>query len=37
MRVGTDAILLGLFAGSSTTKKTLEIGTGCGIISLLIA
>ena len=37
MLVGTDAILLGLFAGFSNTKKNLEIGTGCGIISLLIA
>ena len=37
MRVGTDAILLGLFAGLNKTKETLEIGTGCGIISLLIA
>jgi tRNA1Val (adenine37-N6)-methyltransferase len=37
MRVGTDAILLGLFAASPSSVRTLEIGTGCGIISLLIA
>ena len=37
MRVGTDAILLGIFAGSPVTKSILEIGTGCGIISLIIA
>lgn len=37
MRVGTDAMLLGLFIDGSKSKKVLEIGTGCGIISLLIA
>lgn len=37
MRVGTDAMLLGLFAGIPGIKNTLEIGTGCGIISLIIA
>lgn len=37
MRVGTDAILLGLFSTLSEICKTLEIGTGCGIISLMIA
>jgi len=37
MRVGTDAILMGLFASIPKINKTLEIGTGCGIISLIIA
>jgi len=37
MRVGTDAILLGLFSALPHLELTLEIGTGCGIISLLIA
>lgn len=37
MRVGTDAILLGLFAGTNNNTKVFEIGTGSGIISLIIA
>ncbi len=37
MRVGTDAILLGLFVDAHESKNALEIGTGSGIISLLIA
>lgn len=37
MRVGTDAILLGLFAGTNNITKVFEIGTGSGIISLIIA
>lgn len=37
MRVGTDAMLLGLFIDASNCINALEIGTGSGIISLLIA
>ena len=37
MQVGTDAMLLGLFIDASKCSKALEIGTGCGIISLLVA
>ncbi|NOX85256.1 MAG: methyltransferase [Chlorobi bacterium] len=37
MKVGTDAILLGLWAPSPQAGKVLDVGTGCGIISLLIA
>lgn len=37
MKVGTDALLLGLWVGLDGVKQILEIGTGCGIISLLLA
>ena len=36
-RVGTDAVLLGALANVSEAKKILEVGTGTGIISLMIA
>ncbi len=36
-RVGTDAVLLGALANVSDAKNILEIGTGTGIISLMIA
>ena len=36
-RVGTDAVLLGALANVSEVKNVLEIGTGTGIISLMIA
>lgn len=37
MKTGTDAILLGVWADVSATKEVLDIGSGSGIISLLIA
>jgi tRNA1Val (adenine37-N6)-methyltransferase len=37
MKVGTDAVLLGIVAGVENAGKILEIGTGCGIISLILA
>ncbi len=37
MRIGTDAILLGAWAEPGTAKSILEIGTGCGVISLILA
>lgn len=36
-RVGTDAVLLGALSYPSLPKKALEIGTGTGIISLMLA
>jgi len=36
-RVGTDAVLLGSLANVSEAKNVLEVGTGTGIISLMIA
>jgi len=37
MKVGTDAVLLGSWVDVSNTKKILDIGTGCGIIALMLA
>jgi tRNA1Val (adenine37-N6)-methyltransferase len=37
MRIGTDAILLGAWAEPGQAKSILEIGTGCGVISLMLA
>ena len=37
MRVGTDAVLLGAWAEIKNAKKILEIGTGSGIIALMMA
>ncbi len=37
MKVGTDAILLSSLAPRNAKKRILEVGTGCGIISLSMA
>jgi tRNA1Val (adenine37-N6)-methyltransferase len=37
MLIGTDAVLLGAWAEPSSAKSILEIGTGCGVISLMLA
>ena len=37
MKVGTDAVLLGIAADVGEAKDILEIGTGCGVIALLLA
>ncbi len=37
MLIGTDAILLGAWADPGMVKSILEIGTGCGVISLILA
>jgi tRNA1Val (adenine37-N6)-methyltransferase len=37
MKVNTDAILLGAWIGLDFTNKVLDIGTGTGIIALMIA
>lgn len=36
-RVGTDAVLLGVWADMSDAENMLEVGTGTGIISLMLA
>lgn len=36
MKVGVDAVLLGAWAGQNS-EKILEVGTGCGVISLILA
>ncbi len=37
MKVGTDAVLLGLLTSCHSQGDMLEVGCGCGVISLLIA
>lgn len=37
MKVGTDSMLLGAWADIENIQSVLDIGTGCGIISLLLA
>lgn len=37
MKVGTDAVLLGAWANTTGMKKILDIGTGTGIIALMMA
>jgi tRNA1Val (adenine37-N6)-methyltransferase len=37
VKVGTDAMLLGVFTNISKANKVLEIGTGTGVISLMLA
>src|SRR5438067_1165650 len=37
MKVGTDAVLLGAWVNPANAKVILDIGTGSGIISLMLA
>ncbi|MCH2215180.1 MAG: methyltransferase [Flavobacteriales bacterium] len=37
MKVGTDGALLGAWAGKGSPKKILDIGTGTGLIALMLA
>ncbi len=37
MKVGTDANLLGIWTNINDVKTVLDVGSGCGIIALLIA
>ena len=37
MKVGTDAVLLGIWTELGGVKEVLDVGTGCGILPLLLA
>lgn len=37
MKIGTDAVLLGAWARVANTQNILDIGCGCGVISLMLA
>lgn len=37
MKVGTDAVLLGAWATTGNASRILEVGTGCGVIALVLA
>lgn len=37
MKVGTDGVLLGAWADTSDTRNILDIGTGTGLIALMLA
>lgn len=37
MKIGTDGVLLGSIAASYSSEKTLDAGTGCGLITLMLA
>lgn len=37
MKVGTDAVLLGAWASAVDGSRILDIGTGCGIVALMMA
>lgn len=37
MKVGVDGVLLGAWADVADTGKVLDVGTGCGVIALLVA
>ncbi len=37
MKVGTDAVLLGAFIQTEKQEKIIEVGTGCGVVALMLA
>lgn len=37
MKVGTDGIMLGAWAGEGRPGRILDLGTGCGVVALLLA
>ena len=37
MKVGTDAVVLGAWADTSLARQVLDVGTGCGVVALMMA
>lgn len=37
MKIGVDAVLLGAWAGAGMPRRILDVGTGCGVIALMLA
>lgn len=37
MKVGTDGVLLGAWCTVTGTRRVLDVGTGCGVIALMVA
>ena len=37
MKISTDSVLLGAWAEPGKAKSILDIGTGCGVIALMLA
>ena len=37
MKLSTDAVLLGVFAGLANAQQVLDVGTGSGIVALMVA
>ena len=37
MKVGTDGVLLGAWCPVAEARRVLDVGTGCGVIALMVA
>ena len=37
MKVGTDGVLLGAWCDVAAARRVLDVGTGCGVIALMLA